>query len=70
MKPFFKFQVKLILQELGIPWLIDLTNSPNEEQVNSAQYCIQTIINMLSGIDLKAGKQADQELCNGSDFHM
>ena len=56
--------VKIVLQELGVPWLIDQMNARNEEQVNSAQYCVQTVINALTGVDLKVGKQANKELCD------
>ena len=30
-----------ILQDIGIPWFLDIINSKNEERVNAAQYCIQ-----------------------------
>lgn len=56
----------MALQQLGVPWLLDQLNSRNEEQVNAAQYCIQTVINTLSGMDLKEDKKPDQELCNGT----
>ena len=32
---------KLIMQDLGINWFIDLLNSKNAEKVSAGQYCIQ-----------------------------
>lgn len=46
-----------VISVLGIPWFLDLLNSRDEEQVNAAQYCVQVIINTLSGID----KSKDQK---------
>lgn len=39
----------LILRTLGVPWFLDMLNSDADEQVNSAQYCIQTVLNSLIG---------------------
>jgi len=57
---------KVALQQLGIPWFLDLLNTHNQEQVNSAQYCCQTIINSISGLDLKEEKQADKAICDAN----
>ncbi len=61
----------MVLQLLGVPWLLDQLNSNNDEQVSAAQYCCQTVINSLSGMDLKDEKQPDKELCEGkvSSYH-
>ena len=56
----------MVLQLLGVPWLLDQLNSNNDEQVSAAQYCCQTVINSLSGMDLKEEKQPDKELCEGT----
>ena len=55
----------MVLQDLGIPWLIDQMNSKNAEQVNAAQYLVQTVVNALSGLSLKEEKKPDKELCDG-----
>lgn len=34
-------RVKQILQDLGIPWFLDVINSNVEEHVNAVQYCLQ-----------------------------
>lgn len=55
----------MILQLLGVPWLLDQLNSNNDDQVSAAQYCVQTVINTISGLDLKDDKQPNKELCEG-----
>ena len=55
----------MILQLLGVPWLLDQLNSNNDDQVSAAQYCVQTVINTISGLNLKEDKQPDKELCEG-----
>lgn len=30
-----------ILQELGVPWFLEVLNSQKEDRVNAAQYCLQ-----------------------------
>jgi len=62
--------VKTVLQLLGIPWLLDQLNSNNDEQVSAAQYCCQTVINTMSGLNLKEGKQADKTLCDGKTTYI
>nr|CAD7255909.1 unnamed protein product [Timema shepardi] len=56
-------RTKEILQELGIPWFLDVLNSNNEERVNSAQYCLQTVLNTLSGMDNKPDSKPTKEFC-------
>ena len=34
-------RTEIMLQEFGIPWLLDMINSRNEDRVNASQYCIQ-----------------------------
>ncbi|KAG7169405.1 unc-45 B-like [Homarus americanus] len=45
-------RTKLILQEIGIPWLLDLMNNKHEGLVNATQYTFQKIFNTLSGMDI------------------
>lgn len=56
-------RTKGVLQEVGIPWFIDILNSRQEAQVNASQYCIQTIFNSLSGMDNKPDSKPHPELC-------
>ncbi|RZF48427.1 hypothetical protein LSTR_LSTR011380 [Laodelphax striatellus] len=55
---------KNCLRELGIPWFLEILNSKKEEQVNSAQYCLQVILNSLSGLGIKAESRPDEKLCD------
>ncbi|KAK9503519.1 hypothetical protein O3M35_010058 [Rhynocoris fuscipes] len=50
------------LIEAGIPWFLDMLNCKEEEQVNAAQYCIQVIINSISGIDKSKDEKPDPKL--------
>ena len=54
--------VKKVLQDIGIPWLIDTMNSEESSQVNSTQFCFQTILNTLSGTDMKKEKKSNKYL--------
>ncbi|KAE8752791.1 hypothetical protein FOCC_FOCC000529 [Frankliniella occidentalis] len=56
-------RTKSILQELGVPWFLDILNCQKEQQVNAAQYCLQTILNTLSGMTNKQDSKPDPELC-------
>lgn len=55
-------RVQLILKEMGLPWLLDLMNSTNKEQVNATQYVFQVMLNALAGMDLRAEKKSDKGL--------
>ncbi|XP_068210015.1 protein unc-45 homolog B [Palaemon carinicauda] len=55
-------RAKSILQEVGIPWLMDLMNSTNKDQVNATQYVFQTILNVLAGMDVKKGVKPNKKL--------
>ncbi|XP_045617227.2 protein unc-45 homolog B [Procambarus clarkii] len=55
-------RTKMILQEVGIPWLLDLMNSKVQVLVNATQYTIQTIFNTLAGMDIKKEKKPDKNL--------
>lgn len=56
-------RTKAILHELGVPWFLDILNCSKEEQVNAAQYCLQTILNTLSGMINKPESKPNPELC-------
>ncbi|KAK7085106.1 Protein unc-45 A [Halocaridina rubra] len=50
-------RAKSILQDVGIPWMMDLMNSSNTDQVNATQYVFQTILNTLADMDSKQEKK-------------
>lgn len=56
-------RTKSVLQEVGIPWFLEMINSKKEERVNAAQHCMQTILNSFSGMDNKPETKPDKELC-------
>ncbi|XP_063230294.1 protein unc-45 homolog A [Bacillus rossius redtenbacheri] len=59
-----------VLQELGMPWFLDVLNCGDEERVNAAQCCLQTLLNTLSGMDGKPDGKPRKELCeqNGKEI--
>lgn len=59
-------QTKAVLNELGLPWFLDTFNSEDEGRVNAAQYCLQSVINSLSGLTNKADSKPIKEKCEGS----
>lgn len=54
---------KRCLQEVGVPWFLDLLNSKSGERVNAVQCCLQTIINALSGLENKPDSRPSDALC-------
>ncbi|KAL1454071.1 hypothetical protein WDU94_010360 [Cyamophila willieti] len=54
---------KELLQDLGIPWFIDVLNSNKEPQVSCAQYCLQAILNSLTGMENNVDSRPNDELC-------
>ncbi|XP_014221406.1 protein unc-45 homolog B [Trichogramma pretiosum] len=52
-----------ILQDIGIPWFLDIINSKSEDRVNAAQYCIQVVLNSYSKMDNKPDSKPDKEYC-------
>lgn len=55
-------KTKTILKDVGIPWFLEIIDSDNKEVVNAAQYCLQCILNTLSGMENKADTKPKQEL--------
>lgn len=53
---------KSIIQELGIPWFLQILDSSNEERVMAAQHCLQVILNSFSGLTNKDNAKPDQQL--------
>lgn len=57
-------RTKGVLTELGVPWFMRVLDQKHEDCVSTAQYCLQTIINALSGLKNKAESKPDKELCS------
>ncbi|RZC39591.1 UNC45-central and/or TPR 11 domain containing protein [Asbolus verrucosus] len=56
-------KTKAVMRDVGIPWFLEILDSKCEKQVNAAQYCIQQILNIFSGMDNKPDTKPDKELC-------
>lgn len=57
-------RTKGVLTELGIPWFMRVLDQKHEDCVSTAQFCLQTIINALSGLKNKADAKPNKELCS------
>lgn len=55
-------RTKAVLTELGVPWFMRVLDHKHEERVTAAQYCLQTIINALSGMDIKPDSKPNKDL--------
>ncbi|XP_059485604.1 protein unc-45 homolog A [Neocloeon triangulifer] len=55
-----------VLNDLGLPWFLDTFNSESEARVNAAQYCLQAIINSLSGLTNKPESKPIKEKCEAN----
>ncbi|KAL1502590.1 hypothetical protein ABEB36_007712 [Hypothenemus hampei] len=51
-----------VLKEVGIPWFLEILDSNSEEVVNAAQYCLQCILNTLSGMENKVDSKPKPEM--------
>ncbi|ALC47205.1 unc-45 [Drosophila busckii] len=56
-------RTKAILTELGIPWFMRVLDQKHEDCVSTAQFCLQAIINSLSGLKNKPDAKPNKELC-------
>ncbi|EZA60054.1 hypothetical protein DMN91_008092 [Ooceraea biroi] len=52
-----------IIKDIGLPWYLEMINSKLPERVNAAQHCLQTILNIYSGMDNKPDSKPDKALC-------
>lgn len=57
-------RTKSIVRDIGIPWFLEMINSKFSERVNAAQYCLQTILNVYSGMENKPESKPIKELCD------
>ncbi|XP_065335545.1 protein unc-45 homolog B [Cloeon dipterum] len=55
-----------ILKELGLPWFLDTFNSESEARVNAGQYCLQAILNSLSGMTNKPESKPEKAKCEAN----
>ncbi|CAH0548699.1 unnamed protein product [Brassicogethes aeneus] len=55
-------KAKTVLQTAGIPWFLEILDSKCEKQVNTAQWCMQVILNTLSGMDNKPDTRPKKDL--------
>lgn len=51
-----------VINEIGIPWFLEIINSNNEDRVTAAQYCMQTVLNSYSGMNNKPDSKPDKQL--------
>lgn len=56
-------RTKAVLKVVGIPWMLEIIDSDNNERVGAAQYCLQVILNTFSGMDSKKETKPDPNLC-------
>ncbi|KAJ2942880.1 hypothetical protein O0L34_g15071 [Tuta absoluta] len=56
-------RTKEVIKVVGIPWFLEIIDSKHEERVNTAQYCLQVILNAFSGLDNKKDTKPDAKLC-------
>ncbi|XP_039492698.1 protein unc-45 homolog B isoform X2 [Drosophila santomea] len=56
-------RTKGVLTELGVPWFMRVLDQKHEDYVSTAQFCLQTILNALSGLKNKTDSKPDKELC-------
>ncbi|KAH0811324.1 hypothetical protein GEV33_011467 [Tenebrio molitor] len=56
-------KTRAVMKDVGIPWFLEILDSTCPNQVNAAQYCIQQILNIFSGMDNKPDTKPDKELC-------
>jgi tetratricopeptide (TPR) repeat protein len=56
-------KTRAVMKDVGIPWFLEILDSNCPNQVNAAQYCIQQILNIFSGMDNKPDTKPDKELC-------
>lgn len=57
-------RTKAVLRDLGVPWFLQVIDSNNQERVNAAQFCLQSILNAFSGMENKADSKPNKEMCN------
>lgn len=57
------FYTRKVINELGIPWFLQIIDSSNPDRVMAAQFCLQTMLNAFSGLTNKENSKPDKQLC-------
>lgn len=52
-----------VLKVVGVPWFLEILDANCEQQVNAAQYCMQTILNTFSGMENKPDAKPNIDMC-------
>ncbi|GJQ79844.1 putative myosin-binding striated muscle assembly central [Trypoxylus dichotomus] len=52
-----------VLKVVGVPWFLEILDTNYEQEVNAAQYCIQTILNTFSGMEKKPDGKPNTDMC-------
>ncbi|XP_055614210.1 protein unc-45 homolog B [Uranotaenia lowii] len=55
-------RTKMVIQELGIPWFLQILDSNIEDRVAASQHCMQTVLNSLTGMENKDESKPDKDL--------
>ncbi|KAG5680549.1 hypothetical protein PVAND_010050 [Polypedilum vanderplanki] len=53
---------KKIINDIGVPWFLQILDSKNPDRVMAAQHCLQVILNSFSGLTNKEDSKPDQQL--------
>ncbi|KAF7287644.1 hypothetical protein GWI33_005992 [Rhynchophorus ferrugineus] len=53
---------KIVIKDAGVPWFLEILDSSNQDIVNAVQFCIQAILNSLSGMKNKPDSKPNQQL--------
>ncbi|KAF2897166.1 hypothetical protein ILUMI_09010 [Ignelater luminosus] len=61
---------KVVLKDVGLPWFLEIIDSNDQNQVNAAEVCMQTILNAFSGMDHKPESKPDKEMCERYKFQI
>ncbi|KAH7952766.1 hypothetical protein HPB49_000960 [Dermacentor silvarum] len=56
-----------VLEEFGLPAMIDQFVSKDDQHITAVQYLFQTIINALSGMDSRESKKPDQQMIKDNE---
>ncbi|XP_071563493.1 protein unc-45 homolog B-like [Temnothorax nylanderi] len=52
-----------VMKYVGLFWCLEMMNSASTERVNASQSCLQTILNIYSGMNNKCRPKPDMRLC-------
>uniref|UniRef100_A0A182IY85 Protein unc-45 homolog B n=1 Tax=Anopheles atroparvus TaxID=41427 RepID=A0A182IY85_ANOAO len=55
-------RTKQVINELGIPWFLQMLDCNVEERVAASQHCMQTVLNSISGLENKDDSKPNETL--------